>query len=120
MTYILVVDDFDMWRHLASRILTEAGYQVTQAESGERAIRLAQSSLPDLVLTDLEMPHLNGVEMAQRLRALPNFKSVPILLLTTQELSGGCDDPPTPFVDGYVNKRRAVTELLECVKSHLK
>jgi CheY-like chemotaxis protein len=120
MKRILIVDDLDLWRHLARAILLEAGYEVTEAESGEEAIRLAQSSPPDLVLTSLEMPKLNGVETARRLRALPRFESVPIILLTTVELPGGWHEPPAPFVDGYVNKRCAVAQLLECVESHLR
>lgn len=119
MRHILVVDDLDLWRNLARYILSEAGYEVTEAESGEKAVRVARVSSPDLVLVEYEMTRMGGVETARLLRAIPSLESVPILLLTAHDLPGGCNDSPAPPINGYINKRDAATELLKCVVSHL-
>ena len=119
MKNILVVDDTDSWRQLSNEILSRAGYQVTEAESGKIALQLARASPPDLILTDLDMPDLNGIETARCLRALSGCDSVPIILLTTEEMDGDCDDPPAPYINGYIDKKYTAAKLLDCVEQHL-
>jgi len=121
MKQILVVDDAAVWRRLSFNLLSEAGYRVIEADSGERAIELASSLTPlDLVIMDFGMPRLNGIDTAQRLRTISGYESVPIILLTAEEFPGACDHPPAPFVDGYVDKKHVSGQLLDCVKLHLR
>ncbi|HEX8143023.1 MAG TPA: response regulator [Pyrinomonadaceae bacterium] len=120
MKHILVVDDTEVWRRLSINLLSEAGYRVTEADSGERAIELASSRSPlDLVIMDFGMPRLNGIDTAQRLRSISGYESVPIILLTAEEFPGDCNHPPAPYVDGYVDKKHVSGQLLDCVKQHL-
>jgi CheY-like chemotaxis protein len=120
MKKIMVVDDTPVWRQLSFNLLSEAGYRVIEADSGEQAIELASSLSPlDLVIMDFGMPRLNGIDTAQRLRSISGYESVPIILLTAEEFPGDCDHPPAPFVDGYVDKKHVSGQLLDCVKLHL-
>lgn len=119
MRRILIVDDTDHWRERLAEILRNAGYLTIEAESGESALQLMQSASCDLILMDLLMPQLNGIETACRLRACPGCESVPIILLTNTELNGDCTDPPAPYVDGYIDKKDVFDSLLECMRLHL-
>jgi two-component system chemotaxis response regulator CheY len=120
MKKIMVVDDAEIWRQLSFNILSEAGYRVVEADSGESAIELARSSSPlDLVVMDFGMPKLNGIDTARHLRAISGYESIPIILLTAEEFPGDCDHPPAPFVDGYVDKKHVSGQLVDCVKLHL-
>jgi CheY-like chemotaxis protein len=120
MKKIMVVDDTAVWRQLSFNLLSEAGYRVIEADSGERAIELARSLSPlDLVVMDLGMPKLNGIDTARALRSISGYESVPIILLTAEEFPGDCNHTPAPFVDGYVDKKHFSGQLLDCVKLHL-
>ncbi|HEX8137944.1 MAG TPA: response regulator [Pyrinomonadaceae bacterium] len=120
MKKIMVVDDTAVWRQLSFNLLSEAGYRVIEADSGERAIELARSlPSPDLVIMDFGMPELNGIDTARVLRSISGYESVPIILLTAEEFPGDCSHPPAPYVDGYVDKKHVSGQLLDCVKLHL-
>lgn len=84
MKQILAVDDSRSLRQMVNFSLTTAGYGVTEAGDGEEALKLAQSRQFDLVLTDQNMPNMDGLTLIQRLRQMPNFKRTPILMLTTE------------------------------------
>jgi CheY-like chemotaxis protein len=120
MKKILIVDDTDVWRRLSFNLLSEAGYRILEAESGERAIELARSvSQLDLVVINFGMPKLKGIDTARLLRAISGYESVPTILLTAEDFPGDCDHPPAPFVDGHVDKKHVSGQLLDCVKLHL-
>ena len=80
---------------------------------------MAQTLKPDVVVMDIGMPSLNGIEAARLLRQLPGCERVPIILLTAEDFPGDCDETPAPFVTGYVDKKRIFTDLADCVGRHL-
>lgn len=84
MHSILAVDDSASMRKMVSFTLAEAGYHVVEAVDGEDAFEKAQEASFDLVLTDQNMPRLDGLGLTRRLRGDPRFKSIPILILTTE------------------------------------
>lgn len=79
---LLLVDDSAPIRDLLSTKLREAGMDVLTASDGAEALKVADGKQLDLVVTDLNMPILNGLELAERLRATPEFRSLPILMHT--------------------------------------
>lgn len=81
---VLAVDDSTSFRRLVSATLMQAGYRTIEAADGAEAMAVAQSQPVDLVLTDYNMPNMNGIELVQALRALPGHRSTPILLLSTE------------------------------------
>lgn len=84
MHSILAVDDSASMRKMVSFTLTGAGYKVVEAVDGQDAFEKAQVQFFDLVLTDQNMPRMDGLGLTKKLREHPNFKSTPILILTTE------------------------------------
>ncbi|MCF6345162.1 MAG: response regulator [Thiomicrorhabdus sp.] len=84
MPKILAVDDSKSMRQMVSMSLKSAGHDVTEAEDGAVALAIAQKEQFDLVVTDINMPNMNGIELVTALRAMPNYKFTPLLCLTTE------------------------------------
>jgi two-component system chemotaxis response regulator CheY len=84
MHLILAVDDSPSMRKMVSFTLLGAGFQVVEAVDGVDAFEKAQLQTFDLILTDQNMPRLDGLGLTRKLRELPKFKTVPILMLTTE------------------------------------
>ena len=84
MARILVVDDSTTMRQMVSFTLADAGHEVTEAADGAAAVKAANARRFDLVITDVNMPGMNGIDLVRTLRALPDFKFIPILVLTTE------------------------------------
>ncbi|WP_137155989.1 response regulator [Rhizobium sp. FKL33] len=81
---ILTVDDSVTILKMLSLTLTQAGFQVTQAEDGVAALETLQSDAPDLVVTDINMPRLDGFGLIERIRRDQRYRGLPILVLTTE------------------------------------
>lgn len=87
MATILAVDDSASMRQMVTFTLKGAGFDVIEAVDGEDALTKAKSSKPDLILTDVNMPKMDGISLIKELRKLPEYKFTPMLMLTTE--SGG-------------------------------
>jgi CheY-like chemotaxis protein len=103
---ILVVDDFDDTRLLLRTWLQKKGFRVVEAENGNRAIAAAESSRPDLIIMDVEMPELDGLAATRKIRELKDFAAVPIVAVSAygadqyrdHALAAGCNEyVSTPF-----------------------
>ncbi len=79
---ILVVDDSDDTREMMAKLLELEAFKVITAEDGRVGLRLAEDEQPDLIITDINMPNLNGIEMIKILRENPQFVAVPIMAIT--------------------------------------
>jgi len=84
MPRILAVDDSASMRQMVGITLTGAGYQVEQAADGCEALEIAGKQRFDLVITDVNMPNMDGITLVRELRNLPTYKYVPLLVLTTE------------------------------------
>ena len=87
MGKILVADDEPDMRALLTDLLEQAGHQVTQAENGQIAVQHAQHDALDLVLLDVLMPMMDGIQVLKRLRDNPSTEKLPVILLTAFSLS---------------------------------
>lgn len=103
---ILVVDDFDDTRWLLRTWLERRGFRVVEAENGREAISQAQSAAPDLIIMDLEMPELDGLEATRQIREVERLATVPIVAVSAYgaeqfrepALAAGCNEyVSTPF-----------------------
>jgi two-component system chemotaxis response regulator CheY len=113
---VLTVDDSKTMRDMVSFTLKGAGFEVLEAEDGIRALSVLSSNSVDLVITDINMPNMDGVTLTRQLRAKPNFKSTPILILTTE---GGEDkraEGRAAGATGWIVKPFAPDKLLQVVK----
>ena len=84
MATILAVDDSSSMRQMVSFTLKSDGHDVTEAEDGLVALNIAKSKIFDLVLTDVNMPNMDGITLISELRKIPSFKGTPLLMLTTE------------------------------------
>lgn len=84
MTHILAVDDSPSMRDMVRIALSAAGFQVAQAADGEEALALARGRAFDLVLSDVNMPRMDGIALIRALRAEAAYRHTPILMLTTE------------------------------------
>lgn len=81
---VLTVDDSRTMREMVSFTLKSAGYEVIEAADGQQALGVANTNRVDLVIADLNMPVMDGLTLIRRLRALPAYRTIPILMLTTE------------------------------------
>jgi two-component system chemotaxis response regulator CheY len=81
---VLTVDDSRTMREMVSVTLRGAGFEVVQADDGVNALKVLQTAEVDVIITDLNMPNMDGLELVKELRAKPQFKGKPILFLTTR------------------------------------
>jgi two-component system, chemotaxis family, chemotaxis protein CheY len=86
---VLIVDDSVSMRQMVSFTLREGGFDVIEAEHGQDALDKLKSATVDLVITDLNMPVMDGITLIQNLRQQPAMKTKPILMLTTEGLAAG-------------------------------
>jgi two-component system, chemotaxis family, chemotaxis protein CheY len=84
VTRILTVDDSAAMRQMVEVTLTSAGYDVAQARDGREALDIAHSTHFDLVITDVNMPEMDGLTLVRQLRGLPSYRHTPLLVLTTE------------------------------------
>lgn len=81
---VLTVDDSRTMREMVAFTLRSAGYEVFEASDGQQALSLMNTNRMDLVIADLNMPVMDGITLIRRLRALPAYRTIPILMLTTE------------------------------------
>jgi two-component system chemotaxis response regulator CheY len=81
---ILVVDDSTTMRQMVTFTLTSVGHQVVEAADGNQAVEAAKKQRFDLVISDVNMPGMNGIDLVRTLRGIPDYKFIPMLVLTTE------------------------------------
>lgn len=117
---ILIVDDSSIIRRLLAKELEEIGAKVTQVEDGEQALRTALSQDFDLVVSDVEMPHMDGFTLCRKLKDRPDTRSVPVVILSSLDSDRDIDKGFRAGAAAYVSKSKAKTQLLGTVRRVLK
>ncbi|HVJ31782.1 MAG TPA: response regulator [Dongiaceae bacterium] len=116
---ILSVDDSASVRQMVKLTLTGAGYQVIQANDGSEGLAKARASQVDMVMTDLNMPVMNGLALIKELRQLPAYKGVPILFLTTESDAQLKAEAKAAGATGWITKPFQQEQLIAVVKKVL-
>ncbi len=116
MATILAVDDSASMRQMVSFTLKGAGYDVIEAVDGVDALGKAKGSSPDAVLTDVNMPNMDGITLIQELRKLPNYKHTPMLMLTTESSGDMKAKGKTAGATGWLVKPFNPDQLLATIK----
>ena len=117
-TILLVEDDPDI-RHLVSYKLTKGGFDVIEAADGFAGLQAARQSPPDLVILDVRMPRMSGLEVCRELRAAPGTATVPIIMLTARARPQDLEQAYAAGATEYVVKPFSPRVLLERVESAL-
>jgi two-component system chemotaxis response regulator CheY len=119
MANILVVDDSASMRQMVEFTLKEAGHRVTLAEDGQEALGLAKGMASNLVITDVNMPRMDGITLIRELRALPTYKFTPILTLTTESTTEKKMEGKNAGATGWIVKPFNPEKLLATVNKVL-
>jgi CheY-like chemotaxis protein len=116
--HILVVEDNAMNMKLVRDVLQATGYSTLEATTGEDAVELARTLEPALVLMDIQLPGIDGIEALARLRGDERTSTIPVVALTAQAMRGDRERFLDDGFDGYLSKPVDVTELLNAVRRH--
>ena len=116
---ILVVEDNERNLKLLRDVLEYAGYEVRAAQTAEDGIALAVSKPPDLVLMDLQLPGIDGMEALRRLREDPRTAGIPVVAVTAQAMRQDRERALEAGFDGYVEKPISVRAFLDQVRRFL-
>lgn len=119
MKEILAVDDSSSMREMVSFTLKSGGYTVVSASDGVEAMKIARSRPVSLVLTDLNMPNMDGIRLIKELRGLPGYKFTPILMLTTESANDKKQEGKEAGATGWVVKPFNPDQLLSTIKKVL-
>jgi two-component system cell cycle response regulator DivK len=115
---ILVVEDNEKNMKLFRDVLQAKGYATLEATSGEDAIAIASEQHPELILMDIQLPDLDGVEALLRLRADERTARIPVVALTAQAMDGDRERFLAAGFDGYLSKPVDITEFVGTVRAH--
>ncbi len=116
---ILIVEDNEKNRKLVRDVLQFKGYQTLEAENAEEGIRLARESRPALILMDIQLPGMNGIEALGRLRTDPKTKNIPVIAVTASAMTHDRQKIMAAGFDGYQTKPINVKEFLAAVREML-
>jgi DNA-binding NarL/FixJ family response regulator len=116
---LLVVDDEPNLLRAVAAILRGEGFEVSTARSGREALVSVAQSLPDLIVSDVRMPGMDGFELARKLRSAPNFALVPIIFLTAKDETEDRVEGFQAGVDVYLTKPFEPNELVAVIKNIL-
>jgi chemotaxis protein histidine kinase CheA/ActR/RegA family two-component response regulator len=116
-TRVLVVDDAWSVRRSMQQLLEDAGYDVATAADGFEALERLRTKIPAVVLTDLEMPNMNGLELTRRMQDIPQWASIPVVMITSRTSTKHRDEGLKAGVDVYLTKPYLDADLLAQVRT---
>lgn len=116
---VLVVEDQYDNRQILRDLLTNAGYEMIEAVTGEEGVSIAEQQRPDLILMDMQLPVIDGYESTRRIRANPELKSIPIIAVTSYAMSGDDALAYEAGCDAYVTKPFSPRQLLAKIREFL-
>jgi two-component system cell cycle response regulator DivK len=116
---ILVIEDNEKNRKLARDVLTFRGYRVVEAETAEAGLKLAEESPPDLVVMDIHLPGMSGIEALGELRAKETTRAIPVLAFTASVMPQDRHTITSAGFDGFLSKPIAIKELGDTIASAL-
>ena len=112
---ILIVEDNEKNMKLVRDVLQAKGYATIEAVTGEDGVRLAKERLPALVLMDIQLPGINGIEALRQLRADPATAAIPVIAVTASVMASDRRNITDAGFDGYVGKPLNLKEFLDAV-----
>ena len=116
MSTVLIVEDNDKNMKLARDVLNAKGYQTLEAVSGEEGVKLAKDKLPDLVLMDIQLPGINGIEAFRQIRADAKTARIPVVALTASVTPTDRSEINAAGFDAFIGKPISLKEFVETVR----
>jgi two-component system cell cycle response regulator DivK len=116
---ILYIEDNEYNRKIVRQLLGRTSYRLMEAVDGESGVAMAQKELPQLILMDVQLPKMSGLDATKALRADPRTKDIPIIVITSFALSGDREKAADAGADNYLAKPYSPRELLALVRQYL-
>ena len=116
---ILIVEDNDLNMKLFNDLLQAHGYDTVQTRDGRDVLKLVRERRPDLILMDIQLPEISGLEITKMLKADPALKSIPVVAVTAFAMKGDEEKIREGGCDGYLAKPISVTSFLKTVADFL-
>jgi CheY-like chemotaxis protein len=116
---VLLVEDNEDNLIIYSTILRFGGYHVVEAHDGRAALAAARSGRPDLILMDVSIPYIDGLEVTRRLKADPTTRHIPVIALTAHALASDRERALEAGCDGYISKPAEPRAVLDAVRREL-
>lgn len=116
---ILVIEDNDNNRMLVRDVLQASGYQIVEAETAEDGLRLAAEQHPALILMDIQLPRMSGIEALKHLRANPATSAIPVMAVTASAMTQDRHHIMAAGFDSYQSKPISVQPFLQAVRALL-
>jgi two-component system, cell cycle response regulator DivK len=116
---ILVIENREDNRQILRDLLTNADFEIIEAEDGETGLTAAATHRPDLILMDIQLPGIDGYEVTRRLKADTLLRAIPIIAVTSYALAGEVDKARAAGCDAYIPKPYSRRQLLAKVREYL-
>ena len=116
---ILVVEDQEDNRQILRDLLSSTDYEMVEAENGQEALDAVARKRPDLILMDIQLPVMDGYEATRRIKANPDWQSIPVIVVTSYALSGDAEKARAAGCDDYVTKPYSPRQLLAKIREYL-
>ncbi len=120
MTKVLVVEDDDINMRLVFEILKVKDFKADGAENGAEAIKKVEKELYDLILMDIELPGMDGIETTRMIKSKPQYKDVPVVALTAYAMKGEKERILAAGLDDYISKPIRLDDFLERMEKYRK
>ena len=116
---VLIVEDNELNMKLFSDLLEANGYQTVQTRNGVEAVGLARKHRPDLILMDIQLPEVSGLQVTQWLKDDDELKSIPVIAITAFAMKGDEEKIRQGGCEAYLSKPISVAKFLETVRNYL-
>ena len=116
---ILIVEDNDLNMKLFNDLLQAHGYNTIQTKDGREVVKLAQENRPDLILMDIQLPEISGLEITKVIKADDELKTIPVIAVTAFAMKGDEEKIRGGGCEGYIAKPISVPSFLETVAKFL-
>lgn len=117
---ILIVEDNKLNLELAQDLLEVSGYQVLAAVDAEQGLILAREEAPDIVLMDISLPGMDGLEATRRLKADQDTRNIPVICLTAHAMQGDMEKADQAGAEGYITKPIDTRKFTDQIASYIK
>jgi two-component system cell cycle response regulator DivK len=117
---ILIVEDNELNMKLFNDLLEAHGYKTVQTRSGVEALELTRKHRPDLILMDIQLPEISGLEVTKQIKDDPTLRHIPVIAITAFAMKGDEEKILQGGCEAYLSKPISIVKFLETVRKHLK
>lgn len=117
---ILIVEDNELNMKLFTDILEAHGFKTLQSRNGSDALELARAHKPDLILMDIQLPEVSGIEVTQRIKEDENLRHIPVIAITAFAMKGDEEKIRQSGCEAYLSKPISIAKFLETVRNYLR